>query len=324
MAAVTRPRAATERSLPDRARQARGTVRAWAALGAVCVLAQLLVLIRWIDDDGYRLTGGQRAAPALALVLQSLFTAAVVFTLALLTVRAYRESRARRQLSFDAAGITGFLLAAWLDPVQNYLHPVFVQNVHALTPAGSWGPYLPGWAGPPAHTGTWLWLPLLPMYGAFYAAVILISNAMGRLRATRPAWSPRRLYTTSYLVSYLSVALLTQIYPLLAVGVWGHAIPQLTLFDGRWYQWPLYEAPVTALVVLLPAILRFQHLTTGTSAVERGMDRLPARWHGAARLLAVTAAMNATVLLYMAAQIALSLLPGTGPDALPAHIRTTP
>lgn len=298
-------------------------VSVWVAAGVLCTVIQAAVFGRWIADGGYRLNAGARpAAPPTALILQGVFTALCVVVLALLIRMAWRQSRAERRLSFDAAGIIGFLMAAWLDPVQNYLHPVFVQNIHALTPIGSWGPYLPGWQGSAAHTVTWLWLPLLPMYGAFYAAVLLISAMMRRVHARRPHWSRARLYGASYLISYLSVALLTQIYPLLAVGVWGHPIRALTLFDGHWYQWPLYEAPVTALVVLLPAVLRFQHLTQGRSMVERGIEQLPAARQSAARVLAVTAWMNGAVLLYMLAQILLSLLPGSPPQSLPDHFRT--
>ncbi|NGO12551.1 spirocyclase AveC family protein [Streptomyces sp. HC44] len=299
-------------------------VHVWAAAGTLCLAAQLALLVRWLADRGYRLTGGPRpAAPATALVLQGLFSALCLAVLALLIRMAWRQCRAERRLSFDTAGIIGFLLATWLDPVQNYLRPVFVQNAYALTPAASWGPYLPGWQGSDPHTVTWLWLPLLPMYGAFYAAVILISRLMRRIRARHPQWSEARLYGASYLISYAAVAPLTQIYPLLAVGVWGHAIPELTLFSGRWYQWPLYEAPVTALVVLLPSILRHQHLTGGSSLVERGMEQLPDTRRSWARALAVTAFMNGAVLLYMLIQILLSLLPGISPQSLPAHFGTT-
>ncbi|MER5862827.1 spirocyclase AveC family protein [Kitasatospora sp. NPDC002040] len=304
--------------------RAQVAARGWALAGAMCVAAQLALLVRWVADEGYRLTGSRPAATTTALVLQGVFTALVVITLAVLVGWVWRQSRAEGRLSFDAAAVIGLLLSTWLDPVQDYARPVFVQNLQALTPAGSFGPYLPGWQGEAAHTVSWLWLPLLPMYGAFYAAIVLISNLIRRAGTHRPHLSTARLYGLGYLISYLTVALLTQIYPLLAVGIWGHAIPQLTLFAGHWYQWPLYEAPVTALVVLLPAILRHQHLTRGQSVVERGLEQLAPRRQSWVRLLAVTAWMNGAVLLYMLVQILLSLVPGSGPDSLPAHFTTTP
>ncbi|MEU5032192.1 meilingmycin biosynthesis spirocyclase MeiC [Streptomyces milbemycinicus] len=297
-------------------------VTLWACVGALVLGLQVYVFAAWLADSGYRI---EKASPArgggdserIADVLIPLLS---VVGAVVLAVCLYRRCRARRRLTFDALLFIGLLSASWQSPLMNWINPVLASNVNVFGAVASWGPYVPGWQGAGAHQEAELPLATLSICMTAMMAAVACGKGMGLAAARWPRLGPLRLIALGFLL----VVLLDIAEPLVSfagVSVWTRAVPELTIWSGHWYQFPLYQMVASALFGASLGAARHFRNRRGETCLESGTALLPEGPRPWVRLLAVVGGANISIALYTGAHILFSLMDGAPPDRLPEFFR---
>lgn len=309
----------------ERARPAGGRrlVLGWAALGAVCLALQAYVLVRWAADGGYRLVdvpgegGAERGHRRVLDIAFPALSAAGVVGLALWL---YRRCRAERRVSFDALLFAGVLFAGWLSPLMNWFHPVLVSNTHVWGAVGSWGPYMPGWQGSAPGMEAELPLVTFSVCSTALLGVLACCHVLARARDRWPGVRPWQLVGVA-VATAVALDLSEPAISLIGLSVWSKALPEVSLWSGAWYQFPLYQLLTAALASGFLSALRFFRDERDETLVERGAWRLPGRVRLWARFLAVVGGVHVVMGGYTALHVLLSLVGGQPPDELPGFFR---
>ncbi|MES4909494.1 MULTISPECIES: spirocyclase AveC family protein [unclassified Streptomyces] len=299
-------------------------VALWACVGALVLGLQVYVFASWLADGGYRVekaptTAGGGGSERIADVLVPLLSVAGAVILA---VCLYRRCRASGRLTFDALLFIGLLSASWQSPLMNWIHPVLASNVNVFGAVASWGPYVPGWQGAGAHQEAELPLATLSICMTAMMVAVACGKGMGRAAARWPRLGPVRLLALGFLL----VVVLDVAEPLVSfagVSVWTRAVPELTVWSGHWYQFPLYQMVASALFgAALGAVRHFRN-QRGETCLESGAALLPEGPRPWVRLLAVVGGANISIALYTGTHIVFSLMDGAPPDRLPEFFRPT-
>ncbi|MFH8370224.1 spirocyclase AveC family protein [Streptomyces sp. NPDC018031] len=295
----------------------------WACLGAFFVVLQVYVFASWILDGGLDVEKADvDHDPHLGMKFVGvLVPLSSLLTVVCLTVKFARDSRRLGRATFDLLMVGGLALCMWQDPLVNWMHPVVALNTNEFLVTGSWGPYVPGWQGAGPNQQAELPLPALVASLGALMMIMGVGAAMQWLAKRRPGVRPVPLMAFGLGVGFVLTAFSEAFFPLMGIFFWSRAIPELTLFSGHWFQFPLYEVLMAGIFFTSMAIVRYFVNERGETLVERGADRLaPARavW---VRFLAVAAVANVTYLTYMVGQILFSLAEGSPPDSLPDFMR---
>jgi hypothetical protein len=174
------------------------------------------------------------------------------------------------------------LLLSWLlvwalqDPMLNY----FTNNFHysaVFINLGSWTSHIPGWIAPRSH---FMGEPLL-FVGGVYMFVMFGGTLFGCwcMRRAKARWP--RIGTAGLIgvaVGVLAVVDLVMEVLWLRLGLYSFsgAIRSLTLWPGRYYQFPVYEAVCVGAVWGGIASLRYFKDDRGKTKAERGADEVRA------------------------------------------------
>lgn len=193
------------------------------------------------------------------------------------------------RLSFDGL----FFLACWTlymqEPWLNYNNHQFLYTTVSFN-RGSWCDYIPGWASPNAElipVGSIIWCTAyLTLVGLWAVAG---SRVMGWYKNRHPDASAMKLIGVCFL-AFIPADLLLE-HMILMTGLFNYAstVPELTLWAGERYQFPLYETLSWCSTLTCLSAVHFFRNDKGESWGERGMDqlRIPARLKGFARFLAI-------------------------------------
>ncbi|MET8031171.1 avermectin biosynthesis spirocyclase AveC [Streptomyces avermitilis] len=291
----------------------------WAGVGLLFLALQAYVFGRWAADGGYRLIetagqgqGGSRQTGTTDVV----YPVISVLCITAAAVWLFQKCRVERRLLFDALLFLGLLFASWQSPLMNWFHSVLVSNASVWGAVGSWGPYVPGWQG--AGPGAEAEMPLASASVCMSALIVtvLCSKALGWIKARRPAWRTWRLVVAVFFIGVV-LGLSEPLPSASGISVWARALPEVTLWSGEWYQFPMYQAVGSGLVCCMLGSLRFFRDERDESWVERGAWRLPQRAANWARFLAVVGGVNAVMFVYTCFHILLSLIGGQPPAQLP-------
>ncbi|WFB11172.1 spirocyclase AveC family protein [Streptomyces sp. LX-29] len=294
----------------------------WAVVGAAVLGLQVYVFTSWFADGGYRLEkapaavgGGDATRPADVLVPLSSVLGVLV-----LAVYLYRRCRARRRLTFDALLFIGLLLASWQSPLMNWVNPVLASNVNVFGAVASWGPYVPGWQSAGPHREAELPLATLSICMTALIAAVACSKGIGMAAARRPRWGVARLVGFGFLL-VMVFDLCEPLISFVGISVWTRSVPELTLWSGAWYQFPLYQMVASALFGAALGAMRHFRNARDETCLESGAGLLPRGVRPWARLLAVVGGANVCIGLYTGTHILFSLLDGGAPDRLPDFFR---
>jgi hypothetical protein len=95
-----------------------------------------------------------------------------------------------------------------------------------------------------------------------------------------------------------------------------------TLFAGQPYAEPLTEVVIWAGTLTALVALRFQHVTAGTTVVERGLDRVrtSARWRTVISTLAVVGYATMAMAVYAFATAVAGIYGAQVSDELPSYV----
>ena len=276
-------------------RQAR-PILWWAVLGAgFCLLAAYIWGAWIISGDAKATPTGPTDVPTYMVVwarFNEIITAGgTAILLWFVVVRGWRRAG---QLTFDGAFALASVGIYWQDPIYNWSQASFSYN-SVLINWGSWSSWIPGWM---SQKGT-----LMPegifFVGAWYGAGLWLGviGANAVMRRAQARWP--RMGKLGLVGVCLALMFVVDVFLELAYIRWGlysyaGAIPWMTLFHGRYYQFPLYEMVLWGSCWAAMACFRYFRDDKGRSVVERGIDqvRVGKRGKNALRFLSVYAMMN--------------------------------
>jgi hypothetical protein len=109
---------------------------------------------------------------------------------------------------------------------------------------------------------------------------------------------------------------------LLHFDAWPGAKQSLSLFGGRFYQFPLYEFAIFPAIFVACAFLLFHRAASGETWIEQGIERLRvgARTRTTLRVLAFVAFCNVLNLAYTTTMGALALVVEAWPADMPSWL----
>jgi hypothetical protein len=274
----------------------------WAGAGFGFLLLQAYIYGAWIASDDFKPSPlGPDPVPrweqVFAWVLQPAFTLAALGV----AVWVIRGCLRERRITFDAKLLLGWYSIIWLDPAGNYLRPQFMFNAIYVN-YGSWVEHIPGWVSPHAHNFPDALLMEVPAYGMAVMASVGTSALMGHVARRRPRTGRFGLFGVGWVASGIGIIVFEA--PLCmrsGFASWSAtSLPDwLVIWPGTRYQVPLIPDPVFwGAVFASMAALRYFRDDSGLGFVERGVQRLPARWRTAAGALAVIGFANVAMSLH--------------------------
>lgn len=262
---------------------------------------EVWVIVSWIGSGRATRTPHGPNRPAdwqifMAHFWESVMVGAFLFVVHRFIARPWRRDR---QIPLDGFLVIAFLTASFQDQLSNYSQNWFTYNT-AFTNWGSWTTQIPGWIAPNSNLVPEPVIFALcgyPVVG--FGATVMGGTLMTRAKARWPQL--RRVHLIA--ICFASVALFDLIIEVfwLRLGLFSYpgTIDWLTVFRGRYYQFPVYEAVVFGGTWTAWACLRHFRDDKGRTIAERGIDDLRAspRQRSALRLLALIGAVNAIFLV---------------------------
>ena len=265
----------------------------WAVFGAACVLFQAWVAVRWAADGnlhGYRFDGPMPTY--LKVSTQTLQVIATVVVVVMVVV-CWRRCRAAGQITMSAALLAGYFLSFWSDPYSGTIHQTASNNLYGID-YPTWGPYMPGWDGPTPQAQS-----LLENLG-YPWVVIWIWIGMGIaqwLRTRRPGWSRARVGWLTAAAMFPIDIVLEHAYMRFGGYGYSRALPYFTLFEGKWYQLPLFSPAIMTFCAVMPVVIMVLYAKPGREVwLLEGSLNLPRRVRPWIRLLAGVGFANACML----------------------------
>jgi len=247
----------------------------WAAIGALLIVLQLYVYSSWITSDFFVPTDpGPDPLPNYSriglLIFQGLSVCMLIATVVYFARTIVRDGTLKPiQLL-----MLGWLFTYWQDPWINVLRPTFTYNAH-LWNYGSWSEFIPGWLSP--H-GSRIPEPLLVNVSA-YVFQLPLSTLLGwwgmrKAKEKFPHFGGFRVF----LCGFAAMIALDIAQEILATRVvhydaWPGAFGP-KLWDGKFYQIPLYEFFWFPLALVGCSALYYFRDDKGRMLVERGIDRV--------------------------------------------------
>ena len=250
---------------------------AWALIGALCLALEVYVFSSWILSGKAKQTPhGPTPIPTwMKAAVISWETLMVVGLIVLLYLCVIRPRRREGHLTWDGLFILALLTIYWQDPMLNYTQVWSVQKSYLLN-WGSWSTNIPGWLAPHANLYPEGILGVLPSYGvAIFTFVAISTLVMRKAKARWPTMGKFGLGVVAYGVAFVADIILEPLI-VMPLGIWEYpgAIRWLTLFHGKYYQFPIYEAVFGAFFFAGFTCVRYFKNDRGQSIAERGIEEL--------------------------------------------------
>jgi Spirocyclase AveC-like len=226
-----------------------------------------------------------------------------------------RACRRERRLTFDAQLAIAMLLTAWLDPVPNFVQPVWFLSSE-LVNVTSWGGHYPFQVNPVAGDLPWPVVLLVGVYAFGVLGIIMALNALTRAIGRRwPSLSRAKLVAITYAAIIVLHPLLEA--PIIGLHIWALAGSpaggRLGIGSTLSYSW--FQAPMASFMVGTLAAVRLLRDDHSRTVVERGLDRHDPRRRTALSLLALVALCNLVWIMGCGYQAVMGLSSGHYPDA---------
>lgn len=291
-AARTRSNTPLATALPGAVTRRSPVGMLWAAAGAVSLSVIAFGWIAWITSPDFETSPkGPDPISDTKLVALHLFEA-TVFAVGLAVAWRYllRPLWRERTYTFDGMLLTAMALAFFFDPLDNYFNYTFSYNAHFLNFA-SWTRYIPGWESPNQQ---FFPEPILVMTG-FYVIFMFGSAVFGcwfmrRLSACRPRLGNMGLFAALFGVVLVLDFVVENVFMRTQFAAYPGTVHDLTLFAGKYYQFPLYEPVLIAGFATGLTALRWFRDDRGQTFAERGLEevRIPPRGRKLVSFLAIT------------------------------------
>lgn len=279
-------------------------IQVWAGIGAGFVL---LMLTLWGTSLARgRLVPNKIGADQVPGWMNTTLTISQLFYwtagLTALYFLFWRPWRRERIVTFDGALVIGFFtMWATSDSWATYLRPLYIYNSGAFN-LGCPQCQIPGSLGTHWSTNYVEPIGLLGLYaGGLTAGVLVACAVMRRVQARWPRIGKIAL-ALIMLPVMVGFDMLFEI-PMMAAGWWSYAnaAPGWTIFEGTYYQYPLYEGFFMYAMWCGWSMVRHFRNDKGETVIERGLESMRASQgrKNLLRTLAVIGMINTiAVLLY--------------------------
>ena len=256
---------------------------------------------RWLLSGPSATPRGTTPVPGwMELAVWSHLLIGIPATVFMVYVVAVKPWRATRRMSDDALYMFAIATMFWQDLLMNYLHYTVVYTT-AWPNLGSWNGYIPGWPNPHGNlvssAAIFFWpMYILVLFGFTSAAQPVLRWAHER----RPAMGKRAMFGVAFALALVTNLTLEAGWARMGLYVFASTIKPLTLFAGKYYQYPLYHGIIWAASWAGLTVLRYYRSDTGLTAADRGVDSLRVRGSGrtVVRFFALAGAVNAIFLAY--------------------------
>lgn len=232
--------------------------------------------VAWVMGPDFKENAiGRDMAPAgYVLWIRTVEVISIILAIIQLWIFVVRPKVRTGRLSFDGL----FFLACWTlyfqEPWINWNSPQFLYTTVAYN-VGSWLNYVPGWNSPNAElipVGGIIWCTAYLSLVAFWA--YSGSCFMRWYKQRRPDASALRVILMTFLLFIPFDIALEHIILMTELFNYASTVPELTLWAGEKYQFPLYE--IFSWCACLTAWSAVHHFRDdeGYSFPERGFQRL--------------------------------------------------
>jgi Spirocyclase AveC-like len=245
-------------------------------VGLFWFLLSLYAYGGWITGPDFKpnTTGRELAPEGYVLWVRLVELASVLLALTQIWHFILKPKLRTGSMSFDGL----FFLACWSlylqEPWLNYNNHQFLYTTVSYN-MGSWVNYIPGWNSPNGElipVGSVIW------FTAYLNLVGLWAYAGGRfmawVKARKPDISNARLIAVTF-IAFLPFDLLLE-HIILRSELFNYAstVPELTLWAGLIYQFPIYEALSWCGCLTAWSCVYYFRNDRGESFIERGIDKM--------------------------------------------------
>ncbi len=273
-------------------------IKWWAGFGVIAIAIQAYAFFDWIFLSGnFNATDpGPDPIPTNISVgiwaFQAIGLTCGIVGLYYFFIRPWRK---KIPLGLDSYMVAGLYLVFWQDPILNYFQNWATYNA-GVYDFGSWASSIPGWLAPNSHNMSAPLFFLLPVYGIIaFTFSSLVALTMKRARARYPEMGNLGIVSIGFAVCSVIVFIVETIFLRFGLYAYPGAIRSLSLWSGKYYQYPLYEwMTFTAAWTAWGSMIYFRN-DKGESMAERGLEELRTKtdkklnW---LRFLAVTGMIN--------------------------------
>lgn len=295
----------------------------FAAIGAVCTACALFAWTTWIvTGHAVPTPTGPTPVPLAfrigAWVIQGMSVVVIIWSV----VYVVRQCRRQHRITYDALALIGGTLVAWLEPYMNFFRPAAEPYNSYYFNLGSWGPYLPGFLNDENFREP---LPLIYEvgYGSYFLLLAMFGcKVMERCARRWPRMSNAGLIGCTFAVFMVVEPFADNMYVRLHFYQFWNTIPELTLWSGETYQYPVYEAVLASAYFTSLGALRYLRDDHGHTLGERGVNEStkPLLRPIVLRFLGVTGCLNLAFGAYIFLYAWSSVYGGPIPDNPPSYM----
>ncbi len=274
----------------------------WILNGLIWFCFALYCWTAWVLGPDFKdnAIGRDLAPEGYVLWVRTVEVASIILALVQLWIFIVRPKIKTGRLSFD--GI--FFLACWTlyfqEPWLNYNSPQFLYTTVSYN-AGSWLNYIPGWNSPNAElipVGSIIWCTAYLSLVAFWA--YSGSHFMRWYKRRRPDASVLRILLVTFCLFIPFDIVLEHIILMTELFNYASTVPELTLWAGEKYQFPLYEIVSWCACLTAWSAVHYFRDDQGYSFPERGFQRLRFKNEGIKTFSRFLAIMGFCHLLFLA------------------------
>lgn len=269
----------------------------FAISGAIFLALEIYVMIDWIFFSGkvQRTPTGPDPVPEwmqwsillITIVTLTAFVLAIYFFL----IKPWRRDG---HISTDGLFVFCFILIYWQDPFLNYTVTISTYNAQFFN-LGAWTESVPGWMSPRGSLMAEALIWSGPCYLAFtFTICVGACWLMRKFKAWRPQTGNFGMFMFCFAAFMVIDFIAETIYMRSATYTYAGVIPELTMFYGHYYQFPIYEVVIGGFTWAVWASLRYFKNDKGHTIAERGVDelRISQKRKTFVRFLALSGALN--------------------------------